>query len=326
MKAGLLAIFCLWAVGAQALELDLARSARETIVQNTDPDSYFVPFGAFEGGRVPGLTIEGAVRRSAFRMDVPGLTPLQVLQPLRAQLADAGYDLVLDCADTSCGGFDFRFLLETLPPPEMIVNLRRFHFLTALQGSPDRPDRVVTLLASTSAASAYLQIIQAGDLGDTVDQFTREGDLQGAPPAPQATPVANPAQPPADPEDFRGKLLNTGVAILADVDFATGTSELGAGPFKTIEDLAALMLDDPQMRVAVVGHTDNVGSLEGNTRLSRARARSVRAALINTYGIAGARIEAEGVGHLSPVASNATEDGRARNRRVEVILLEDAGG
>ena len=69
----------------------------------------------------------------------------------------------------------------------------------------------------------------------------------------------------------------------------------------------------------VVGHTDNVASLELNTKLSQARADAVVQALVTKHGIAPGRLTGRGVGPLAPVASNDAEDGRARNRRVELV-------
>ena len=70
----------------------------------------------------------------------------------------------------------------------------------------------------------------------------------------------------------------------------------------------------------MVGHTDAVGGLDGNVALSRRRASSVRDRLVGKYGVAGAQVTSDGVGFLSPRATNLTEAGRERNRRVEVIL------
>lgn len=77
----------------------------------------------------------------------------------------------------------------------------------------------------------------------------------------------------------------------------------------------------PNLRIAIVGHTDTVGGLEANIAVSRARASAVRDRLIERYDVAPNRIEAGGMGYLSPVASNLTPEGREMNRRVEVILL-----
>ena len=86
--------------------------------------------------------------------------------------------------------------------------------------------------------------------------------------------------------------------------------------------MAAFLNAQPSVRVALVGHTDSVGSLSGNIALSKRRAQSVRQRLIDAHGIEAARMQAEGMGYLAPVASNLAETGRDQNRRVEVILLD----
>jgi outer membrane protein OmpA-like peptidoglycan-associated protein len=71
----------------------------------------------------------------------------------------------------------------------------------------------------------------------------------------------------------------------------------------------------------LVGHTDSVGGLSGNIALSKRRAQSVRQRLIDTHGVDPSRLDAEGMGYLSPAASHLTPEGREANRRVEVIVL-----
>jgi len=94
--------------------------------------------------------------------------------------------------------------------------------------------------------------------------------------------------------------------------------DAGAG---ALERLAAFLKDQPTVRIALVGHTDSVGSLQPNIALSRSRAAAVRDRLIEIYDIPPAQIEAEGMGYLAPVASNLTAQGREDNRRVEAVLL-----
>ncbi|MGC3999553.1 MAG: OmpA family protein [Anaeromyxobacter sp.] len=76
---------------------------------------------------------------------------------------------------------------------------------------------------------------------------------------------------------------------------------------------------DPALRVYVVGHTDNTASLDLNLKLSQARAEAVVQALVAKQGIDAGRMVGRGAGPIAPVASNATEEGRARNRRVELV-------
>ncbi|MGC1495306.1 MAG: OmpA family protein [Sulfitobacter sp.] len=296
-----------------ALEISLPTNARQTVERNTDPDSYAAPVGVFDEGQVARITIEGDVRRAAWRLDSPGLTPLQVMRPIRAQLIAAGFDLVLDCSAAECGGFDFRFAAETLPGPNMYVNIRAFHFVTALRPAGDTPDEVITVLASTSATSAYVQIIQAGKLVDGSVAVATNADLPIK--TQQGLSLGGKVGELSD------QLLSNGHAVLPDLDYATGTSDLGPGPFASLNKLADFLIAQPSVRIALVGHTDTVGGLDGNIALSRRRAQSVRDRLIAAYGVDAGRMDAQGMGYLAPVASNLDAAGREANRRVEVIIV-----
>ena len=75
----------------------------------------------------------------------------------------------------------------------------------------------------------------------------------------------------------------------------------------------------PDMRITIVGHTDDDGSAEANLKLSKDRANAVREILVSQHGIAKSRIETDGKGEASPVASNDTQSGKSQNRRVEFI-------
>lgn len=315
---------------AQALDLSLPSNTRETASQISPLDGYFAPTGVYSEGQLPGMRIEGEVRRSAFRITTPGLTPLQLLQPLRTQLEEAGYSIILDCPAVQCGGFDFRFATETIPAPAMHISLRNFHFLTGVMGTPDAPESVVTMLASTSSAAAHLQIIQAGDLGDAPNQFTRNASLPVAgassvrptlrPIAPSATPET-PDETPEAPAIVVPETLPDERFALVGVSFGAGSDTLDPGPIASLENLARILTENPDYRVALVGHTDNTGALEVNISISRKRAEAVRQRLISAHGIAATRVTSHGVGYLAPIASNTTEEGRLSNRRVEAVIL-----
>ncbi|MDF3414697.1 OmpA family protein [Sulfitobacter sp. M57] len=291
-----------------AVELDLPATARQTVERNTGPDVYEAPVAVFSAGEVATVTLEGDVQRAAWRLDSPGLTPFQVMRPLREQLRAAGFEIALDCQAVTCGGFDFRFATETLPGPNMYVNIRAFQFVTGLRLVEGDLREAVTILASTSATSAYVQIIRAGTAAKDTLSVTSKAAL----------PVGT-ADGGAD--DLATVLLARGHKVLNDLDFASGNSALGEGPFESLTSLADFLRGNPELRVALVGHTDTVGGLEANIAVSRARARAVRQRLIDAYGVDAARLDAEGVGYLTPIASNLEDAGREVNRRVEVVLL-----
>jgi OOP family OmpA-OmpF porin len=87
----------------------------------------------------------------------------------------------------------------------------------------------------------------------------------------------------------------------------------------TLDEMAKLLRGQPKLKVVIVGHTDSQGGYDYNMSLSRKRADAVAAALTRNYKIAASRLRTAGVGYLAPVGSNATDDGRALNRRVELV-------
>ena len=111
---------------------------------------------------------------------------------------------------------------------------------------------------------------------------------------------------------------NGHIAIHA-IYFDTGKATIKPESTPALEEIAKLLKANTSLKLIVVGHTDNVGALEMNMKLSADRAAAVAAALGGTYSIEPSRLRAHGVGPLAPVASNRTEEGRAKNRRVDLV-------
>lgn len=108
-----------------------------------------------------------------------------------------------------------------------------------------------------------------------------------------------------------------------DISFDTGSAAIKPPLRAVLDPFANSLRDDPSARLMIVGHTDNTGSDAINNPLSVERAQSVRDYLV-TRGVASSRVETAGRGDREPVASNASEAGRAKNRRVEIFLREPA--
>lgn len=123
----------------------------------------------------------------------------------------------------------------------------------------------------------------------------------------------------ANAEAFGNDLKATGHAAIYGILFDTGKATIKPESAKAIGEVAKLLAKDPALKVFVVGHTDTVGVLEANMKLSQDRAEAVVQALVQTHGIAAARLKAFGAGPYAPVASNDAEDGRTKNRRVELV-------
>lgn len=123
----------------------------------------------------------------------------------------------------------------------------------------------------------------------------------------------------ANADAFADGLKTTGHIAVEGIYFETGKSELKPESTAAIAEVAKLLKSDAGLKLYVVGHTDNAGALEGNMKLSQSRAQSVVQALTKTHGIEATRIKAFGNGPYAPVASNEAEEGRAKNRRVELV-------
>jgi outer membrane protein OmpA-like peptidoglycan-associated protein len=122
--------------------------------------------------------------------------------------------------------------------------------------------------------------------------------------------------------ELNAKRTNRGVVLtLPDVLFDVGHATLKPGAHHTIDRLAEVMKESPDVALRVEGFTDSVGSEEYNMMLSRNRAEAVRHALVDR-GIDASRIDARGYGESLPIASNKTASGRQANRRVEIVLSD----
>jgi OmpA-OmpF porin, OOP family len=114
---------------------------------------------------------------------------------------------------------------------------------------------------------------------------------------------------------------DTGRVAVYGIHFDTGKSELKPDSTPSLVEIGKMLKAKPDLRVYIVGHTDMVADLATNMALSQARAQAVVKALVGQQGIAAARLIAFGAGPYAPVASNKTEEGRARNRRVELVEI-----
>lgn len=119
---------------------------------------------------------------------------------------------------------------------------------------------------------------------------------------------------------LRKGLEADGKIALYGIYFDSGKAELKAESKPQLEQMAALLKQQAALRVFIVGHTDNQGGADANVALSQQRAQAVVGALVKDYGVDAKRLAAKGVAGFAPVASNAGEEGRGRNRRVEMVV------
>lgn len=323
----LTAIICavvLPSASAQAFEPDFSGKEQLLLSEVVDDAVLALPAGPFKAGEIPVETTHGALRKRTWRFSSGFSGTHQMSATLQVQLAEQGYDILLACNAQSCGGFDFRFGIEVLTPPNMFVDLSDYFFISAHRLGEDGTEGV-TVLISKTAQQGLVQILsvapgttkkaspqaaQDNASGSTASSTSR--------PTQQRPQAQSRTQNEADTAEI---LVQSGHVVLSDLSFETGSSTLADGPFASLQSLAEFLLANKARRIALVGHTDSKGSYDGNLNLSRKRAASVQTRLSTTYKVPKAQMEARGAAYLAPLASNVTEDGRNQNRRVEAVLL-----
>ena len=227
--------------------------------------SYSMPTAARSRAGMPILTGAREVRQQAWWIHAAGLSTFQLLQPLIKQLTEAGFEVLFTCVDDVCDGFDFRFATPVLPAPAMHVDLGDYRFF-AMQRNVDNSVELLSLLGSRSSTAVFIQII-------------RVGPADSAPLATADAPVVRGVAPIIS-GSLRRSPENQGRFILTGLVFETGSAQLGDATFESLQHLSNYLLANPDQKVALVGHTDSVGSLNGNITLSKRRAGSVLKRLV----------------------------------------------
>lgn len=312
--AALLVLLLSGAFAAQAL--NLPPGATQIGNRSEAPARYAMPIAAYDGSQVPSQIVTGALSQTAWLFEGTQDNTLSLLQPLADQLTAQGFRTVFTCQTTECGGFDFRFGIDVLPEPQMHVDLGDFQYLAAVNPEGD----ATTLLVSRTADQGFVQITSISVARTGIVQTaipSQRGDTSTAIQTPQ--PEIQPS-PAAAPTDLEAALMTTGSVALNDLVFASGKVTLEDGTYPSLTALASWLKANPTMTVTLIGHTDASGSLPVNVALSKQRATAVREWLIRKYNAAATQIDVQGAGYLSPRATNQTPEGRAKNRRVEVML------
>lgn len=123
----------------------------------------------------------------------------------------------------------------------------------------------------------------------------------------------------ANADALANSINETGRVAVYGIYFDTNKADLKPESEPALAEIVKMLTADAALKVYVVGHTDNVGQFAHNIKLSQDRAASVVNALVSRHAIAAARLTPFGAGPTVPVASNKGEEGRAKNRRVELV-------
>ena len=290
------------ALAQGSFEIQLPWMFERAAYEMTPLDTHRLPIGPHRSGLLPATIVRGSIERIALQVDT-GASTLEILDAISAGLEEKGFSEIFQCASRECGGFNFRTRLEIFPPPEMFVDLGNFRFLAARR---DDGGGHVGIIVSRSIQTGFVQITSISDAPVT-DVPASSGNSSRVRHGAGILPLA------AD-------LVINGYAVLEGLEFKTGSTSLGDADFPELQALAMFLLERPDARVLLVGHTDDEGSLESNLELSRQRAQSVMTRLIDKHGVDPGQLHAEGVGFLAPRSANRIPEGRMLNRRVEALL------
>jgi len=244
-----------------------------------------------DGKPVDGRKLEGRITRIAYRTN-PGPSILEVSRNFETQLEKAGFEKLIACDADECGGIPFAEAIDVLPIPMMWLDGFKFHYYAAKKADGGR-ETWASIAVSENNGHIHAQLVVA---------------VVGA--------IENKM---VDAAQMKKGLGEKGHIALYGIYFDTDKAVIKPESKPTLDEMAKLLRGEPNLKVFIVGHTDSQGGYEHNMTLSRQRAEAVAAALMRSYKIARNRLFTAGVGWLAPVGTNATEDGRALNRRVELV-------
>jgi OOP family OmpA-OmpF porin len=129
----------------------------------------------------------------------------------------------------------------------------------------------------------------------------------------------SPSPGPVSDYPYEAELKNCGQLATYDLVFDTNSDKLKGTDWPSLQVLADLLKKDPSLKIQIAGHTDNSGNPAANQVLSERRANAVKRTLAEKYGVEASRLSAKGYGAEQPLADNGTEEGRAINRRGELV-------
>jgi flagellar motor protein MotB len=278
--------------------------------------------GGIEVEPSKGQRLEGRVTRIIY-VAPENRSPLEVVRNYEQELSKAGFQNLYSCAGEECGGDDgwlSRYYLysddrELSDAPPGASGVRGQ--ITEYAFNFPRDQRYHAAKLTRPEGDVYASVYVATE---TFDHFPETHDhalilLDVIETVPMETGMVS-----VDAATMAEDIAAAGhVALYINFDFDKAEIKPESQPI--IEEIAKLLQDNPSLNLTIEGHTDNVGTPAYNKQLSEARARSVVAAL-TAQGIEARRLEAEGYGQDKPIADNSTDEGRARNRRVELVEME----
>lgn len=244
--------------------------------------------------------VEGAVYRIGYRLP-DGRSTLEVLHSYRKELSSEEGEILFECSgESECGnGFDNGF--NDLPGEEALFSAETI----------DEESQRYLAARLTKAAGDIYVVVYTYYQYSTERPFIRLRVIETEAEQEQLVTL--------NAEALKRSLDQSGHVAVKGIYFDTDKATLRPESEPVLREMASLLNSDTSLKVYIVGHTDDTGSLEHNMKLSGWRAKAVADYLIGRLGVNRTQIIAHGVGPLAPVATNDTAKGRQQNRRVELV-------
>lgn len=252
-------------------------------------------------------------------------SPLEVMRNYLDLVADQGGTVRYQCEDKACGGDihgndhggGWQGLMEQIYPQNRFKDAPFSNGACTTGGTPGEQRYALATIPDAGGNNRTLGIYTFEIQTDTYCKALngRTGILVVA-----VEPTVREKKMVTVTSDAMAKALAADGAIsLYGIHFDTNKSTIKPESRATIDQIAKLLTAQPSLSLDVVGHTDNVGGADANLKLSQRRADAVVTALVEDHGVDEARLTAKGAGLSKPVADNGTEEGRGKNRRVELV-------
>ncbi len=273
----------------------LSRFPGATIVRHStmEFDTLLIPLGKATGINEFEMSTraEGKITRLTYEMP-EGHSTLEVYRSYQQALVNNGFEVLYSCMMDACGP---HLNFQKLERPFIIAKDHRY---LAAKGTLPQGEVYVTVRVYTTARQnppvrAMIGIAETQPMAEGLVKIN--------------------AAAMAEAIEMSGHIAVYGIY------FDTNQARIKPGSETTLEEMAKLLKENPQLRVYIVGHTDNVGNLDYNLKLSQRRAEAVVQELVERYKADRQRLAPKGVGPFSPVKSNKTKEGRSKNRRVELV-------
>ena len=288
---------------------------RTTFYEENAFDSYTLPLGKLTKRPnmnlfAKSLTLEGKVTKITYVSNDPKRTALEVFKNYQSELTAGGWEVLWEGTgdELSVGkGILFHSLFANRPGGTFAISHPGARYLAAKKGG----SHLALFVANYKAGTVSPKSLQpaAGVPVIALDLIETQ--------AMEEKMVLVKA------EEMASGITQQGSVNLYGFHFDTGSATLKPESDPTLDEVAKLLKSDPTLRLLVVGHTDIVGKFDGNIELSKNRAASVVSALTKRVPAAASRLTPCGVGYQCPISSNSSEEGRAMNRRVALVKVEN---